>query len=84
MKPLRTILLFLLLGAVVNVAVAWGCALWSSLTELEFLTQDTYGLREGVEWLPDDMFIVTSLQQGFGCCPCGRGSRSVARCRSRS
>jgi hypothetical protein len=26
-----TILLFLLLGAVVNVAVAWGCALWSDL-----------------------------------------------------
>ena len=28
MKRLRVILLFLLLGAIVNVAVAWGCAAW--------------------------------------------------------
>ncbi len=27
-RPLLTILLFLLLGAVANVAVAWGYALW--------------------------------------------------------
>ena len=29
MKRLRFILLFLLLGAIVNVAVAWGIAIWS-------------------------------------------------------
>ncbi len=31
-RHLLTIAMFLLLGAVVNVAVAWGCALWSSAT----------------------------------------------------
>ncbi len=31
-----TILLFLLLGAIVNVAVAWGCAAWSPITDGDF------------------------------------------------
>ncbi len=34
-RPLLTILLFLLLGAVANVAVAWGCAAWANPTVTE-------------------------------------------------
>ena len=57
---------WLAVGVVVNVAVAWGCALWSPLGELEFISHEEYGLRDKVDWLPDDFYIVTGLQQGFG------------------
>ena len=33
-RRLLIIVVCLLLGAVVNVAVAWGCALWSSATKV--------------------------------------------------
>ena len=33
------LVVFLLLGAIVNVAVAWGCALWSSVTQASGLPQ---------------------------------------------
>ena len=49
-----TILLFLLLGAVANVAVAWGCSTWSQLktcnselaTDAEFNVLRTVGVAE--------------------------------------
>ena len=33
-KPILLTLLFLLAGAVVNVAVAWGCAIWATIPEM--------------------------------------------------
>jgi hypothetical protein len=36
----QRILVFLLLGAIVNVAVAWGCALWPQTPSLEYLSSE--------------------------------------------
>ena len=44
MKRLRVILLFLLLGAIVNVAVAWGCAIYA---EIKMFVEFDYGNTTG-------------------------------------
>ncbi len=47
------LVVFLLLGAVVNVAVAWGCALWSSMTQDSDLSkQRALTLLQEREFLP--------------------------------
>ncbi len=48
-RHLILILIFLLAGAVVNVAVAWGCAIqgWSGPTDLRFADGNYRGVRAG-------------------------------------
>ncbi|MEE8154326.1 MAG: hypothetical protein V3T53_05140 [Phycisphaerales bacterium] len=47
------LVVFLLLGAVVNVAVAWGCALWSSMTQDSDLSElRALALLQEREFLP--------------------------------
>ena len=43
MRRVFTILLFLLLGAIVNIAVAWGCALWVDAVSLGSSEQWQFG-----------------------------------------
>ncbi len=50
---LTKLVVFLLLGAIVNVAVAWGCALWSTMTQDSDLSkQRALALLEEREFLP--------------------------------
>ncbi len=52
-RRLTKLVLFLLLGAIVNVAVAWGCALWSSMTQDSDLSkQRALALLQEREFLP--------------------------------
>ena len=62
MKRVRVIMLFLLLGAIVNVAVAWGCALWSVLAPLSVPPKNSTVLRARVD--PD--FEVIHRRAGIG------------------
>ena len=48
-RPLLIIAMFLLLGAVVNVAVAWGCAIWSPL-RLDFLIGGPFERTDALAW----------------------------------
>ena len=59
------ILVFLLLGSILNIAVAWGCALWSPLSTPGVLA-DYPELWAYVRGLPDDHSIVTARSAGFG------------------
>ncbi len=69
---LAKIVVFLLLGAVVNVAVAWGCALWSSqesyLTEEEIdVPQAWPSYLEELGWpTPASAIRLRGLGWGFG------------------
>jgi hypothetical protein len=76
-KPVGLILLLLVAGAIVNVAVAWGCTLWSPLedsAEIEYPDDVPADVAKEVpsEWLtqrPHVSFIMMSFtdQCGFGC-----------------
>ena len=59
------ILIFLLIGSILNIAVAWGCVLWSPLSSPGVLA-DYPEYRAGVSGLPDDHAIMTARSSGFG------------------
>ena len=63
MKRLRTILLFLLLGVIINVVVAWGCVLWSPLGSR---VEAKPGMQTRVVGLPYAEFITIAQERGFG------------------
>jgi hypothetical protein len=49
-KCLRNLCLFLVLGAIVNVAAAWGCALWVDLSTVQSTGGKMYDSANHVEW----------------------------------
>lgn len=59
------ILIFLLIGAILNIAVAWACTLWSPLSTSGVLA-DYPEYRADVSGLPDDHAIMTARSSGFG------------------
>ncbi len=59
------ILIFLLLGAILNIAVAWACVLWSPVSKISLLT-DYPEYQADVRGLPADQTIATGMSKGFG------------------
>lgn len=66
MKRLTWVILICLqLGAILNIAVAWACALWSPISQPTIL--DNYSeIRALVRGLPVNQHVVTSRGLGFG------------------
>lgn len=59
------ILIFLLIGAILNIAVAWACTLWSPFSSRSLLT-DFSDIRASIRGVPENLFVVTSRESGFG------------------
>lgn len=64
-RKATVILICLLLGAILNTAVAWACVLWSPFSNRSRLT-DLPDNRALVRSLPDNQHIVTLRESGFG------------------
>ena len=59
------ILIFLLIGAILNIAVAWACTLWSPFSSQSLLT-DYPEIRGSIRGVPDNQHVVMGRASGFG------------------
>ena len=71
-RHLLIVAIFLLAGAVVNVGVAWGCALWSPVLKTEWIDKDQTWARHrawGIGWSaisqPLPLGSSTTIEAGF-------------------
>ena len=64
-RKATAILIFLLLGAILNIAVAWTCVLWSPVSKISLPTDYTE-YQADVRGLPADQTIATGMSKGFG------------------
>ncbi len=63
---LITIAIFLLAGAVVNVGVAWGCAMWSPLRNFSSLSSEGLGVRNRAMYFHLDIGVVAGERREAG------------------
>jgi len=61
-RRLFKLALFLLLGVIVNVAVAWGCAIWSPISKTSRIDSDEFTYRVGEPpFPPEESLVLTNI-----------------------
>ncbi len=65
-RRLLTVAVFLLAGAVVNVGVAWGCAMWSPLRNFSSLSSEGLGVRNRAMYFHLDIGVVAGERREAG------------------